>query len=326
MNEAQKLMAARLGYRINPSPLNTGVESELVARGGALQQDRMIQDKRKTLDRVVWFSYQGAFIQKVGDTNPPVKGLINPNKLKQDYDEKILSIGFEYGFHSGDVFKWCDTDTHWLVILQDLTELAYFRGEIRRCRYKIEWLDDDNVLHSTYAAVRGPVETKIDYIQKHKTSIDNPNYTLNMLVPSNDDTLKYFKRYSKFYLQDNEMCWRVEGIDSISTPGILEINAKEYYANEFEDDEGIVGKLIVKPDIPSEGDDIIGPTLIKPKVVYRYEAREGLQGQWSYDQTLPIVQTQVGAALGLKWDSYNSAKFTLSFGTYKKDIVVESLF
>jgi len=40
-------------------------------------------------------------------------------------------------------------------------------------------------------------------------------------MPQNEDTLKYFKRYSKFYLQDSSICWRVEAIDWISTPGIL---------------------------------------------------------------------------------------------------------
>jgi hypothetical protein len=33
----------------------------------------------------------------------------------------------------GDVFTWKKTNTHWLVYLQDLEEIAYFRAEIRRC-------------------------------------------------------------------------------------------------------------------------------------------------------------------------------------------------
>ena len=37
--------------------------------------------------------------------------LINPNKLKQDYDDKIISIGYEYGFKPGDVFEWANTGT-----------------------------------------------------------------------------------------------------------------------------------------------------------------------------------------------------------------------
>jgi hypothetical protein len=43
--------------------------------------------------------------------------LINPNKLKQDYDDKIVSVGFEHGFTTGDVFEWRGTGTHWLIYL-----------------------------------------------------------------------------------------------------------------------------------------------------------------------------------------------------------------
>jgi len=103
--------------------------------------------------------------------------------------------------------------------------------------------------------VRGPVETKINYIQKNGISIDRPNYSLHILLPANEDNLKYFSRYSKFYLlEDNQkVCWRVEATDWISTPGILEINAVEYYVNEFEDDveNGIAGGLIVKEENPN---------------------------------------------------------------------------
>jgi len=45
--------------------------------------------------------------------------------------------------------------------------LAYFRGEIRRCSYTIDWIDEEGNKHTSFAAVRGPVETKINYIQKH---------------------------------------------------------------------------------------------------------------------------------------------------------------
>ena len=50
-------------------------------------------------------------------------------------DKKILSVNFEHNFKPGDVFEWGNTHSHWLIYLQDLTELAYFRGSIRRCRY-----------------------------------------------------------------------------------------------------------------------------------------------------------------------------------------------
>jgi hypothetical protein len=91
-------------------------------------------------------------------------------------------------------------------------------------------------------------------------------------MPINEHTLNYFKRYSKFYLQGIETCWRVEAIDAISTPGILEVTAVEYYANETEDDieNGIVGGLIEEITDPNMGEpmDIIGETFIKVKKEY----------------------------------------------------------
>ena len=75
------------------------------------------------------------------DGEPAVRALINPDKVKQDYDDKILSIDRKYGWDLGDVFKWCGTDTYWIIYLEELTEDAYFRGSIRRCRYKIKFKD-----------------------------------------------------------------------------------------------------------------------------------------------------------------------------------------
>ena len=312
----------------------------LYAAGGPAQQSRMITDKRKTLDRVIKYSYQGAFIQRIGEKTKPAPALINPNKLKQDYDDKILSIGFEYDFQPGDIFEWCQTGTYWLIYLQDLTELAYFRGDIRKCSYQIVWMDEQNEEHKTYAAIRGPVETKINYIQKHTISLDEPNYSLNILMPLTDESLNYFKRYNKFYLQndDKKVCWRVEAVDWISTPGILEITAVEYYANKSEDDieNGLVGALIAKKIDPNEGDltqIISGDTFIKPKKEYSYICNKIIpDGKWSFDKNYPIEIVNITrnakgkSVITIKWNSSYTGQFELSFGQFKKTIVVESLF
>ena len=312
----------------------------LYAAGGPAQQSRMITDKRKTLDRVIKYSYQGAFIQRIGEKTKPAPALINPNKLKQDYDDKILSIGFEYNFQPGDIFEWCQTGTYWLIYLQDLTELAYFRGDIRKCSYQIVWMDEQNKEHKTYAAIRGPVETKINYIQKHTISLDEPNYSLNILMPLTDESLNYFKRYNKFYLQndDKKVCWRVEAVDWISTPGILEITAVEHYANKSEDDieNGLVGALIAKKIDPNEGDltqIISGETFIKPKKEYSYICNKIIpDGKWSFDKNYPIEIVNITrnakgkSVITIKWNSSYTGQFELSFGQFKKTIVVESLF
>ena len=357
-----RLMANRLGSISLPKYYKSTIDQEkalaegLHARGGFPQQERMIRDKRKSLDKATLYSYQGCLIKKVQDVDDleqdysgqiPVRALINPDKNKVDYDDKILSTGFENDFHPGDIFEWCRTGSYWLIYLQDLDEIAYFRGEIRRCDYKINWLDDDGKEWSTYAAIRGPVETKIDFIQKHQISIDEPNHSLHILLPRNEWTMKQFRRYGKFYLKtadepDNDICWRVEATDSISTKGILELTAVEYYVNETEDDieKGLVKakvERLVEPEI--NGDvDIVGPTFIKPKIEYTYVVNAELPGDWYIDgPKVPVTLNRYRTednhpAVKIKWNSSYSGQFTLWYGkdkhekNFNKTIVIESLF
>lgn len=311
----------------------SNMAKRLNQHGGFPQQDRMIKDKRRTLDRAVLYSYQGAKIQKVGEETT-ARALINPNKLVMDYDNKILSVGFEYEYKPGDVFRWLNTDTYWIVYLHDLTELAYFRGEIRKCRYTISWKDGDEKF-TTYAAVRGPVETKIDYIQKEGISVDTPNHSLNLILPKNDKTLKYFQRYKKFYLRtleenEAEICWRIEGFDTISTPGIIEINAVEYYINTNEDDldEGVAGGLIVDPIPPEPASElIIGENFIKPKITYTYEYVGEEESTWEVISENKTIQvTKDGKSVSIKWMQSYSGQVTLKYGTAERVIVVDSLF
>ena len=358
---ALKLMNSRIAgkqelphYGPSTVPGANDLAHRLMAAGGLPQQARMIKDKRRSLDRAMLYSYQAALIRKwhppyeelLDDdvSFRPVRALINPNKLKQDYDDKILSTGFENNFHSGDIFEWCNTGTYWLIYLQDLDELAYFRGDIRRCCYDISWLDEDGNEKQTYAAIRGPVETKIDYIQKHKISVDEPNYSLNILFPKNEDTMKQFRRYAKFYLSeadspDDKICWRVEAVDSISTPGILEIAAVEYYANETEDADGLVGKLKRKPldpnpPVPPETASIIGDTFIKPKKSYTFYIETPQLGCSWYieDKRSPVdIIEKKDSSVTLQWCSPYSGQFVLNYGAngvpqLTKTIVVQTLF
>ena len=365
-NSALNLMNARMGGLERPKYKPDTVDGanhmagHLNQQGGFPQQRRMIQDKRKSLDKATKYSYQGAWVKKfIQDYIPtmegvreaePVRALINPNKLKQDYDDKIISIGFEHDFTVGDVFEWCNTGSYWLIYLQDLTELAYFRGDIRKCSYEISWLDEEGNQKRTYGALRGPVETKINFIQKHGVSIDNPNYSLNILLPKNTDNLKQFKRYKKFYLQnlvegEDNTCWRVEAVDTLSTPGIIEIAAVEYYANEHEDDlkEGLVGALIAKPIDPNPEVEtefqIYGDTFIKPKKEYVYYIDGSLYGGWYLSNNKLPIQKEIFEdeqgrnAIRIRWTSPYSGQFDLWYGDedgplfdYKKTIVVESLF
>lgn len=343
-------MGSRVGLfstpEFQPSSIQgvTHMYQRLNVAGGRAQQDRMIRDKRRSLDKAVLYSYQGAFVKKIyqeGENvpdeirrQPPVRALINPDKVKQDYDDKIISIGYEHGYQPGDVFRWENTGSYWLIYLQDKTELAYFRGEIRRCRYQIYYQDENGDEHMTYAAVRGPVETKIDYIQKNGISVDRPNYSLNFLLPASELNLAYFNRYSKFYLFEDvkKICWRVEAVDWLSMPGIIQINAVEYYVNEFEDDleKGIAGGLIVKEEDPNpeEVDALIeGDVFIKPKGIFTYHYTGADSGTWFIDKKYPVEYRLVDdTTIQIRWTAGYSGQFEISYGDTTKTIVVESLF
>lgn len=311
--------------------------------GGIRQEDRMIQGKLQTLQRVLAYSYQASTIQLVQSADStltadggsraldikPIRALINPDKLKQDYDDKTISL--EYGYlNPGDVFEWKKTDTYWISYLREITEDAYYRSAIRRCRYIIKFKDTNGEVHATWAAIRGPVETQIDYIQKNQISIDRPNLSLNILLPKNSKTVEAFDRYKEFLLDGR--CWRVEAIDGISMEGILEVNAEEYYINREHDDleNEIVDGLLVEKIDPTPGSEIQGETFIKPRIPQTYTIdKEG--GTWSVSKQYPVtILSFDDKSVELIWNKSTHGEFSLTWTNndlvVEKQIVVESLF
>jgi hypothetical protein len=90
---------------------------------------------------------------------------MNPDKVKFDYDEKIISIDFESGYHSGDTFEWGrDTGSHWIILKTEDTEIAYLRANCRRCNYLVARDPETHEEFSQWVSIRGPVETKINSI------------------------------------------------------------------------------------------------------------------------------------------------------------------
>lgn len=133
--------------------------------GGNRQVDRMNEDKLRSLKKALLYSYQSA--TAVLADGREFRCLINPHQIKNLYDNKYISIPFEdiclnekeissngkvkirktteglqeIGMKPGDVFTWKENGTDWLVYLRRLEETAYFRAEIRRCRYTVT-IDD----------------------------------------------------------------------------------------------------------------------------------------------------------------------------------------
>ena len=68
------------------------LQKRLQYRGGN-QEGRMIKDKLQTLKKALIYSYQGATIELADGRE--FRCLINPDKLKNDYDNKIISIPYK---------------------------------------------------------------------------------------------------------------------------------------------------------------------------------------------------------------------------------------
>lgn len=316
-------------------------------QGGIHQEDRMIKDKWRTLQRALMYSYQACTVQKIQpfDTVLPQdwegpeiddslypydRALINPDKVKQDYDDKIISIDYNAGYQPGDVFEWKKTDSFWIIYTQELTEDAYFRGEIRRCRYRINFKDSEGNWCSTWAAIRGPVETQIDSIQKNQERIDRPNLSLNILLPLNDKTIHAFDRYEEFLFAGR--CWRVEAPDSISMKNIIEVNAEEDYINRDTDDieNEMKNGLVIEPVDPTPKSGINGETFIKPKISEIYSVEEQ-GGKWKVLEDVPVkVCLNGNKSVKVTWEKMTSGQFTLQWSKDKdireKTIIVESLY
>jgi hypothetical protein len=96
-------------------------------------------------------------------------------------------------------------------------------------------------------------------------------------------------------------------------PGVLEVQAVEYYVNDTEDDQeaGLVGSLKAEPLIPHPGDEIeggiiSGDTFIKPKKTYEYVFSGKANAEWS---------TNADSQVNIIFDEKNPKKIQLKWNT-----------
>ena len=297
------------------------------------QHNRMIMDKLRGFHRALLYSYQAAWIRRDGDEeNPWVRALMNPDKVKFDYDEKIVSVEFEYGFHPGDTFEWGQgTGSHWIILKPEETELAYFRANCRRCQYLTARDPETHEEFSQWAAIRGPVETKINSIQKAGIVADVPNLTLDIYMTDTEQNRRTFERYKRFEFEGR--FWKVQAPDFISTSGVYEIQAEEDY--ECHEDEMFITVDDPVEPVPEDINEILGDTRIKPtEPHYYYMKLSDNIGEWSI--TLPASKNKevddvleykvVGNRFKVTWTDMRSGQFIIHNGDYEKTIIVESLF
>ena len=240
------------------------MKTRLDYNGGIAQIARMNADKLRSLKRAMTASYQAA--TAILADGREFKCLINPDKIKNTYDNKILSIPFEdvclnaskkgttsqgivpINLKAGDVFTWKENGSQWLVYLQRLEETAYFRSEIRKCNKTIEINGNKYPVY-----VRGPEQLTIDWQKGNLEVFNKENYTLLMYITKNEETLDYFHRFTK--IEIDGLPWEVQVVDSIATEGIIEVSLKETYKNTIEKEIKEEEEIIIpeKKDIYIKG-------------------------------------------------------------------------
>ena len=297
------------------------------------QHNRMIRDKMRSMHRALLYSYQAAWVKKDGDPDAEyVRALMNPDKVKFDYDEKIISIDWEHGYAPGTTFEWGrGTNSHWIILKPEQTELAYFRGNCRRCNYLVAVDPETHEEFGQWAAIRGPVETKINTIQKAGIVADVPNLTLDIYVAATDQNRRTFERYKRF--EYDGRYWKVNAPDFISTPGIFEFTAQEDY--ECYEDEMFIRIEDPQEEVPENVNEIIGEKEIKPLEPHLYSYKFAIpDGEWYI--TLPAEKNKeiddvleykvIGNKFKVTWTGMKSGQFIIHYGETEKTITVKSLF
>ena len=270
---------------------------------GGNQEQRFINDKLRGLKKALLYSYQAA-TATLSD-GKEFRCLINPDKNKPAYDNKILSIPYKdiclntprvgktsegqigIDIKPGDVFTWKETNTHWLVYLEYIEEDAYFRSEIRRCDQEVKIEDN-----SYWVYIRGPVETSIEWNQKAGIEWNTLNYSLVMYITADKTTNNYFERFKTIKILDprynKEKTWQVVGVDPYYGDGIIQVFLDEYFENSIADAVAAEKSAQSSQEDPTgEASAYIdGPTAIQQydddddTVTVYYEIHNAENGHW----------------------------------------------
>ena len=264
---------------------------------GGNQEQRFINDKLRGLKRALLYSYQAA-TATLSD-GKEFRCLINPDKNKPAYDNKILSIPYKdiclnaprvgktsegeinIDIKPGDVFTWKETNTHWLVYLEYIEEDAYFRSEIRRCDQEVKIEDN-----SYWVYIRGPVETSIEWNQKAGIEWNTLNYSLVMYITADKITNNYFERFKTIKILDprynKEKTWQVVGVDPYYGDGIIQVFLDEYFENSIADAVAAENSAETGKENPVDETAayIDGPTEVQQYSKAYYEIHNAEEGHW----------------------------------------------
>jgi len=303
--------------------------------GGQEQELRMNEGKLRSLKRALLYSYQAQ--TAILEDEREFKCLINHDKLKEDYDDKIISIPYadvclnaadpteiqDIGMKVGDVFTWKETNTHWIVIQEILEENAYFRATIRKAE------DTIVINNKSYYGYLGKWSKDDLWHTKKLLSWSEMGYEVVLYITRNEDTEGYFERFKK--IEINNRLYEVQMVNDITSDTLLIIYLKETFTNEFED---AAAAEIVTPTptpTPEESDEpelsvtIEGDSLAYPfdKKVYNIKNANG--GMWKLSNNKAVIDSQTDANVYITIVSAKSGSIDLIYSVNNEDIVSKTI-
>lgn len=270
-------------------------------------------------------------VDDLTSAQPLFRCLINHDKLKVDYEDKIISIPFyeppignidpiETDFHNGTVFKWVHgnkqewtPDTYWIVYMQYSEETAYFRAEIRKADEEIEIVIIDSEGNENSATYRGwmtgPNETTALWNVKKNVTWNDMNYTKLLYITKDEDTLAFFQRFDRVII--NGKPWEVQAYnENYSTSkgagtdgGIIRVALKETYTST---DQFVKESLDAAAQAKAEKDQydethtdarIDGPSIVRPYETITYTAKNFEIKYDERNRVIPQYWTLYGTTL-----------------------------
>lgn len=303
-------------------------------------------------------------VNSLVDSEPLFRCLINHDKLKVDYQDKIISIPFmqpplgyiepiETNFHNGTVFKWVHgnkeewtPDTYWIVYMQYSEETAYFRAEIRKADEEIEIItidDEGNENTVTYHGwMTGPNETTALWNVKKGVIWNDMNYTKLLYITKDEDTLAFFQRFDRIII--NGKPWQVQAYnESYSTnkngdneSGIIRVALKETYTNTPQFVKQKIQELDQQQIKKQEQDSLLteplidGPAAAAPYDRLTYVAKNVEPAEWSISdpslaRIVSVSEDKKTVIIDIVTGFSNEEGFEINYGDLKMKVPIYSL-
>ena len=196
-----------------------------VAYGGSSSIDKLDYRNKQLFNRALQESFNA---EEVVLNNEDWRALILEDKLTLELDQKWIGMPLESNLKPGDVIHVKRNDVRWIMVQTDLSERSFCRCVGKRCVTEITWRDEDDNVHSSWAALRGPTETSIKTEARKHILFDQGNEKVALWLPDTPET-KSLRRYKHIMVKGET--WEIASVDYLTTPGILELNLVEAQDN-----------------------------------------------------------------------------------------------